>query len=344
MQLALATDGDPAAPVPFAEIPYADGYDARAYWATAGVVDIPSAQFLRPLTVADLEQQLVVSFVNPGSHSVTPALREADLTAETDDRGVYVNEPGQPWSGPDGSITVQVRYRGGKPPAGAKLQIAQYAPDPPGFGEGGWRLVSDDADAQAQAPFVRIHADGEVIDGAYVTVPVPDTDDGRPYATVTFTVSALRSGPPVLAFTPLAPAPDEPAPQAVVSLPAIAQQFFANIRVLPFHNAMAIAFENWLRTGPTIDLVSQRVFDSVFRTFITMYPAMRFLIRDPLQFQAARGRICALTDPAVFETAAYMPVTRSLSSGQRQMLERWNEYADGKVPTPVREEAHGRRA
>ena len=95
---------------------------------------------------------------------------------------------------------------------------------------------------------------------------------------------------------------------------------------------MTAAYENWLRTGPSVDLATQRIFNSVFRTFFLMYPAMRFL-SDPLQFQAWRGPICALTDPARFETAAYMPVTRALSAGQRRMLELWNTYVDGTMPS-----------
>jgi hypothetical protein len=341
MQLAVAPHGQDTAPTLFAEIPYAGGYDAGAYVATAGVVDIASAQFLHTLTVDDLQHRLIVSFVDPHTQTVKPALHEADFTAETDDRGVYLNEPGEAWSLSDESIAVQVRYRGGKPPPGTQLRIAQYSPDPPGFGEGGWRLVSDGDDARAQAPFVRLRADGEVIDGAYVNVPVPHSDDGAPWATVTFGVSAVRPGPPVLELTPRAPGRAESPPRSVVR--SVTQQFFTNVRVLPFHNAMAIAFENWLRTGPSVDLASQRAFDAVFRTFFTMYPAMRF-IRDTLQFQAWRGRICAVTDPATFETAGYMPVTRSLSSGQRRMLELWNAYANGALPTPVKGESLGRRA
>jgi hypothetical protein len=343
MQLALAPDGEHATATPFAEIPYAGGYDAGAYVATAGVVDLAAADLLHPLTVAELQQHMTVSFIDPQTQTVTPALHEADFTAETDDRGVYLNQPGEPWSPADESISVQVRYRGGRPPPGTRLRIAQYSPDPPGFVEGAWRLVSEAAGATAQAPFLSLAADGEVIDGAYVTVRIPHADDGAPYATVTLSVSALRSGPPVLALTPLAPGRGTSPPPSVVHGPAVAQEFFANVRVLPFHNAMAVAFENWLRTGPSVDLASRRTFDAVFRTFVTMYPAMRF-IRDPLQFQAWRGRICEVTDPATFETARYMPVTRSLSCGQRRMLVLWNDYANGALPTAVKGESFGRRA
>jgi hypothetical protein len=342
MQLALAPSDGTGPAKPFAQIEYGGGYDKDAYVATAGVVDIPASQFLVPLTVAELQQQIVVTF--PASPTQTPqvGLQEAVDTAETDDRGVYVDEPGMPWSPPERSLTVQVRHLGGKPPRGTQLRIAQYAPSPPGFGEGLWQLVSETAGSSSQTPYLQLHAGADVIDGAYTTVPVPYADDGLPYATVSFAVSAIRSGPPVLAFTPLAPSGSADGPAPVIPFPALIKQFFANVRVLPFHNAMAVAFENWLRAGPSVDLVSQRVFDSVFRTFFVMYPAMRFM-RDPLQFQAWRGRILAVTDPALFERASYMPVMRSTSAGQRRMLELWGTYLDGAIPTPAPPPPAGRR-
>jgi hypothetical protein len=332
MQLALDA-GDGTSPKPFADIQHRGGYDKAAYERTAGVVEIPASRFLTPVTVAELDQRLAVLFVDPASGSSQVGLRETEYIAETDDRGVYVNEPGEPWSPPDPEISVEVRYRGGKPPTGTQLRIAQYSPNPPGFGEGGWQLVSATAD-KSQTPFVTMEAGGTVVDGAYVTVVVPQTADELPYSTVTIRLTAIRPGPPVLQFSPLPPADPETPPPGAVAFPAVAQQSFANVRALPFHNAMATAFENWLRGGPSVDLVTQRVFDSVFRTFFLMYPAMRFL-RDPLQFQAWRSRVCRATDPAAFETAAYMPVTRSLSAGQRRMLELWKTYVDGDLPTPV---------
>jgi hypothetical protein len=327
MQLALVPPG--GAPRPFAEVPYAGGYDKTAYEAGSGVVDIPADRFLAPVSAADMAHHIVVRFVDPANGTTQVGLEEADYTAETDDRGVYVNEPGVPWSLADRTLNVEVRFRGGNPPDGTRLQIAQYSPDEPGFNESGWDLVSDRA-PRAQTPYVTLHADGSVIHGSHVTVPVPGPD-----STVTFRVSGLRPGPPILRFAPVAPGDPDPTPPQAVMIFAIVQEFFGNVRVLPFHNVMAVAYENWLRSGPSVDVATQRIFDSVFRTFFLMYPAMRFL-SDPLQFQVWRGRICAATDPAQFDTAAYMPVTRALSAGQRRMLELWNTYVDGKVPSAPR--------
>jgi hypothetical protein len=333
MQLALVPPG--GAPRPFAEVPYAGGYDKTAYEAGSGVVDIPADRFLAAVSVADMAHHIVARFVDPVNGTTQVGLEEADYTAETDDRGVYVNEPGPLWSPADPTLVVEVRFRGGSPPAGTRLQIAQYAPDEPGFNENGWELVSNWA-PRAQTPYVMLDAGGSVIHGAYVTVAVPDS-------TVTIRVSGLRPGPPVLRFAPVAPGDPDPTPRQAVRVFAVVQEFFGNVRVLPFHNAMTVAYENWLRSGPSVDLATQRIFDSVFRTFFLMYPAMRFL-SDPLQFQAWRGRICAVTDPARFDTAAYMPVTRALSAGQRRMLELWNTYVDGEVPSTPRRSKIVRRS
>jgi hypothetical protein len=314
-----------------AEIPY-DGYARAVYEANGGVVDLP-AEALAELTLADLGRQLSLEVAGGGG------LREAEYTAESDDHGVYLNQPGAPWSPRPQQVTVHVRYQGGKPPPGARLRIAQYAPPTPGFNEMSWQLVSSSRAATAsQTPFVAMDAGKKVTNGAYVTVPV--AGDG----TVTLSLSAIRSGPSVLQFWPLGEGDKETRPGKTILFQSIGQQFFVNVRCLPFHNDLAVAFENWLQAGPTVDLVSQRVFDAVFRTFFLMYPAMRF-IRDPLQLQAWRGRVCAVTDPARFEAADYMPVTRSLSAGQRKILELWNVYLDGKIPTPPKNEVMlGRRA
>ena len=349
MQLAVQPTPT-STPVPFAQIPYNDAadavaYDAAAYVAGAGVVDIPASQLLiQPLTVTDLQAQVVATLPDPSNPSDRiVVLRERELTAETDDRGVYLDECGAPWSPKDPTVEVQVRFRGGPPPAGTRLRIAQYSPDFPGFGEMNWALVSSTAGDGAQQPFVEMTVQGgSVVDGAYAIVAVPPAQPGSRSAVVNLALTALRPGPPILQFSALAASDEAGAPLAMVPFPQNLDDGFANARVLPFHNAMADAYQNWLLTGPGVDLATQRLFDSVFRTFFLMYPAMRFL-RDPLQFQAWRARIVAATDPAIFETAAYMPVTRPLSAGQRQMLLDWSHYVDGTVPTPPRGATHARR-
>lgn len=325
-----------------AKIPYTGGYDQPAYEATAGVIDIPADSFITGIAVKDIESQsLYLSFESlPASRM---ALIESDFVAETDDRAVYLDQPDAPWSGKrcdDRSISIQIRYRGGKPPQGTQLSVAQYAPTTPGMAEtDGWRLVSLHSKT-AQSPYIELSGDISGSGDGYVVVTVPHPSGGKTYSTVDVNVRGIRSGTPALAFSPVAPNQSVPDPPPTVKFfPDIRTASYAVVRVLPFHNSMAQNFEEWLKTGPSIDLVTQRVFDDVFKTYFLMYPVMRF-IRDPLQFQTWRARVLEVTDSARFESSHYMPVTRSLSAGQRRMLVLWNQYANGELrytsaPAPI---------
>jgi hypothetical protein len=345
--LTLALAADTTNPVTvIAKIPYSAGdnlvaYDRAAYEAGAGVVDLLAPK----LTATDLDRQLVILHAGPTADAApVVALEEAEYTAETEERGTYVNEPGAAWSTPDPAITIQVRRRGGRPPAGTQLRIAQYAPWPPMFNEMAWSLVSDDPAVLDQPrPFAVMDAGAaKVRHGAWVTVPVSVADDVLPYGTATVALRGLRPGPSLLQFTPGPVAITSPEPAKAIGFFDLVGQLFANVRILPYHNAMAASYINWLKGGPSVDLATQRAWDGVFRTFALMYPAMRFL-RDPLQFQAQRGRILAVTDPALFERASYMPVTRPLSAGQRAMLVAWSDYLDGTLATKKQEAPRGRR-
>lgn len=334
LELSVPGSGDPT---PFARLTR-DAYARAAYEDGVGVVDLDGDRLLRPLTTDDLAHAVVVT-ASLGGAPPARALTEAPYTAETDDRGVYLDEPGADGQG-TATIRFQVRHLGRKPPPGTRVRVSQYTPSPPGFGEGGWGLVSATA-PDRQAPYVRFDAPG-VEDGASVVLDVAHVDDGLPYATVDVTVTALRPGTPNLDVVPVGPGGAPPPAAETISLPAIASRHYAVVRVLPFHEQRATAFANWLRTGPTADVVTQRVFDEVFRTYFLLYPVMRF-IRDPLQLQAWRGRVCEATDPAIFDRADYMPVTRALSAGQRRMLLAWNDHLDGDPPVRDATSSLGRR-
>jgi hypothetical protein len=310
---------EPGAPLVLASIPYGGGYDQASYERTAGVIDIPAAQFLAPIKPADLQSHRFALWFDQSN----PALLEEPLVAQSEARGVYVDQQGE------ASIPVQLRYLGGKPPVGTRLCVAQYSPNRP-FRADGWAIVSDKKGPSAQSPYVLLEGDGAAHGDGFVVMPVPHADDGNPFATVAVSIKAIRPGFPILVFYPLAPG-TAPAPLPTVCRHRVCAAFYSVVRVLPFHNEAARDFHEWLKTGPTADLVTQRVFDEVFGTYVSMYPVMRF-IGDPLQFQAWRGRILEATDPGLFNCAKYMPVTRSLSAGQRRMLVLWDSYLDGEIP------------
>jgi len=319
-------------------------YGRTAYEAGAGIIDVPGSK-LTSLTMSAFKAPLVLRRL-PGDGTCPTVMTESELTAETDDRGVYLDESGGP-----ATITVEVRWHGAAPPAGTQLQIAQYSPSPVQFNESNWVLVST-ADAEPdslapQSPLVTMRTGSDAppssANGAYYTVVVPGAAKGSDHAEVVVEVGAIRPGAAVLRVHPALPSPPIQAPLPTLAFPVLINQYFANVRVLPFHDAAAASYEAWLTSGPSVDIATQRAVDAVFRTYLTMYPRMRFL-EDPVRFQAWRGRVLDVTDPAGFESARYMPVTRSMSAGQRRILELWASYVDGDLATTnTPEEPRGRR-
>lgn len=346
LELGLVPVGETSqTPNVFAKIPY-DQYNKAAYEQTSGVLDIPASAFTQPLTVEQLNSaQLVITAesTTPSTDPNTPptvsrglALAEHPIVAETDQRGVYLEEPPMyaPPDVPQKNFSIQVRYLGQKPPQGCTLCIAQYAPQPPGVAEGSWLAVSERKGTPQQSPIVELMTTPLSSGDGYVVVEIPYEDDGKPFATVNVGLKPLMPGFPTLSFYPFLPGQSAVTPPLAVSAPAIADVFFTVIRVLPFNNLMARQFEEWLKTNPTVDQVNQRVFNDVFGMYHLIFPVMSF-IRDAMKFQAFRGKILEVTAPSFFDASGYMPVNRALSAGQRRILELWSTYLDG-PPPPAR--------
>ncbi|MEM7037603.1 MAG: hypothetical protein AAF570_11540, partial [Bacteroidota bacterium] len=333
VQLTLINGSDTTG-LPIANLPN----DRSTYLRTSGLVDIPASKFLNPITKQDIQFTpfglTVQSYTSPNSAGTTTlALKESPYTANTDHRGVYANEPRPSWDrdAPDPRFTVQVRYFGALPPKGTKLAFAQYAPDPLMVSSGNWSIVKKNSETQ-QDPFVKLYQplpdERDPVIGQSTMLDVPTNGE------VTIAAQALRPGFGNIAFYPQGPEATSFKPPAFVPAPFISQAFYTVVRALPFDNLAAVDFANWLKSKPDtqhlpdVALVNQRVFDEVFGLFYRLYPVMDF-ISNPTKFQEWRGRILAVTDPGILNSATYMPVTRNLSAGKRQMLELWTRYLDG---------------
>jgi hypothetical protein len=314
----LADDGDGAA------------YGAR-YIQTAGVIDIAADQLLVPLTAAQIGSSpllvTVESYTPDGqggwSSQRLVGLTENALNAQTDQRGLYVDQPGAPNSPAYQTSTIQVRNYGQAPEPGTLLVIAQY--------DEGWNLIGDPKDAM-----VRL----SVVESGGALTPIANTTlIAATGGEVTLAVEALQPGVPNLAFFPLPPGTGSFTPPPAGLGPLLVLPYFTIARVLPFHNHLVDEFGQLLAGDPTpdLDLVNQWIFDKVYRSFFQMYPVMDF-IHSPLKFQEWRGKIKEVTDLALLESARYMPVMRTLSAGQRAVIERYCAFAD-QAPT----EASNRR-
>lgn len=333
IQLALGLpDGQGGVTVtPLAEL--ADDRDSAAYTAqylrSAGVVDIPAEQLLATVTAEQINTcplLLTVESYHPDgsggwSSERVVALTESPLSAETDQRGLYVDQPGAPGSPPYQTCAVQVRGFGLPPEPGTLLAVAQY--------DDGWNLISDPRDARVLVSL--LEPDGSLTPISNTTlIPVQD-------GALTIAVEALQPGVPNLAFYPLPPGTASFTPPGSGLGPQLVLPFFTIARALPFHNQLVQEFEQLLAGSADLDTANQWVFDKVYRTFFLMYPVMDF-IHSPLKFQEWRGLIKEVTAPALFESARYMPVMRTLSAGQRAVIERYCAFV-GEAP----EQAANRR-
>lgn len=301
------------------------------YLLTSGVVDVNPADFLNPVTADQVRASQLVLQVDSftlsedGGEPVwtstpTVALRECPLTAETDDRGIYLNEPGAPWTPPPPEFTVHLWHHDGPIPPGTQLAVAQYTPEGSliPIGSKTYDKVAVALSYQdANGDFQPIYND--------TTIPVPvDT------ATVLIRAEGQHPGLPNIRFYPIMPGATYGGP---IPGGPMFYTFYTAARVLPFHNGRADSFEQWLLTNPDIHEVNQRVFNEVYGAYHMMYPVMNF-INSPMKLQEWRGKILAITDPALFESARYMPVTRAMSAGQRHILDLWTGYLS-RVPHPT---------
>jgi hypothetical protein len=106
----------------------------------------------------------------------------------------------------------------------------------------------------------------------------------------------------------------------VVTVPvtlALGTGQFLSVRTLPADDDLAAM--------PEGDLNWELVFDKVLSHYHAVTPRMSTIIdlsdRDAVRTFAAR--ILEVTDPALFETSRYMPVTRDMSANRRMLLRRY---------------------
>ncbi|MEV0440459.1 hypothetical protein AB0I84_27715 [Streptomyces spectabilis] len=288
------------------DVPF-DAYRASAYEETAGIVDIQVPSDVVPL----LDTGTLELHYLPGGDAV-PLLTESTVTAETDERSVYLDQ-GEP-----GSITVQVRERGGIPRHDVELVVQQYVPDPPQpyAGGGAWRKPDGNTYK-------------EVLDLATETVTV-SAGTGR--ATVTF--RPVRSGCATVAFFPVERYGPGTPPDGIGPAPGtddesgvpygISWASYACVRVLPFHDDLPRQFAACWNEG----FSPQDAWDFLYRKVLyvhdVVYPVMKYYARLDLGDKESVDRnidqIVALAERDLLHSTLYMPVTRELSEGQRRVL------------------------
>ena len=322
-------------------LPYENGYDADTYTSCSGIYDlgfdgVTSQQVRDALAVTGSTLAL-----QAGAPSNTLACQEYYWTADTDQRGIYIDE------GETVSVAVQVRYRGEVPPAGTQVLLAQYYAWPPQVGSSflvlggtlpppnsGYPLPSE------PPPLNVTFADGEII-------PV----DGNGNAVVN--VASLNPGFPIIVLYPFGPDDQTPVPAPTINFggpyPAYTLAFapYFVARVLPFDDGLYLQFADcWNATGPYTGQPQFNriqawnfIYGNVLYVYDMLYPVMdNFMpLGNLVDVEAKINQLLQLISPNMLDSTIYMPVTRELSAGKRLVLQAWgylviNQYPQEPLP------------
>jgi hypothetical protein len=314
-----------------------DQYDKAAYSAKGGLVDVP----FQPGVTQDLIQQWLQQ------DNGLLALRtqgqilslEAPLTAQTDNRGVYIDQSQSQ------QIQLQVRYKNALPPAGTYVQVAQYFPWMLELGSSSWSLfgatpppTSQDpgpvCNALPASPYLRI---------ANPFVPV----DAQGNAAVG--IASQAPGFPILAFYPLLSGQGASYPVNVgfafsaPGVPTIGSSFYSVARVLPFDDGLLSEFVDcWNGTGsyagqPKYNRLQawHFIYGKILYVYDMIFPVMdQFMPLGNLpRVEGAIDQLMMMiTADMEVASTLYMPVTRDLSAGKRRVLETWGSLVVRKYP------------
>lgn len=308
--------------VAYAGAPGVPIYSKDAYEASAGIVDLPFEPDVAGLL---REGQLVVR------QNDVAILTEKTLTAETDDRNIYIDQYDK------AGIAIAV-YRKGKPvEKGVRVMVVQYR-----YVNWAAYLVSpQDSEAPVQFVSGSVQTVPSRDPGLSAQVTVVETDD-RGIATAE--VQASYWGFATCFFYPLEADEPLPVPFAVPGGqydPKHPEQdnyqtsHFANIRVMPFDDDMPAQFAKLWNDSFDSALAWQYIYNGILGVYDMLFPVMDdyMPLGERSRVEAAINQLLVLTqEPYQDASTLYMPITRDLSSGKRRVLEMWGSLVRRQYP------------
>ena len=280
-------------------------YQQSAYEAKAGIIDItfPNSEKGRDSKTGKLLLGGSLAIQVQGS----TALLEQSYTAETDTRGIYLDQNQQT------EFQVQVCQMG-TPAAGVNLLVARY--------DSGLNLIQSTC-----SPFVNF------TNGQQKSVPVPGSNPPVSADVAVFStdqngiaivgIKAQNPGFPVLGFFPFS---GDTLPQPPASFSFIDSAFYTTVRVLPFDDQVPQAFVDlWNRTYDQTQ-AWQFVYKEILYLYDMLFNVMLKFVN--LGSEAAvksnlSGIWNAIAQDAALESTFAMPITRDMSSGKRLALQLW---------------------
>jgi hypothetical protein len=278
--------------------PFPYGY--ASYEESGGIVDVPydpgraSPEALRDGALVLLADRYAKPYWGPAGkprrRHWRPILTEAYSirTVDSDDGAVYLDV------GKSQQIALLVRERGGPPSSDVTISLWEYqfVVIPPGFQQ---RAHSELTLVGPGTPLVhRIEYPAAVVFPAGQAVPYP------------VPIRGCLPGPLTLAFTLTGQPPEPGFPTGAVS--------FTGVRVLPVDTFPKDSKPSW-----------DFMYQNVFRYYNLTFPAMSKVIPldNQAAMEAAAPEIVRRTDPALRHSTRYMPITRDLSSGKRDLIVKW---------------------
>jgi hypothetical protein len=307
-------------------------YDQGSYEKNCGIIDFKFDPGLYPQI---RDGTLVVRVPAKDGSGLIDALTERPWSAQTDDRGLYLNE------GDSTSFNVSVFLRGQRA-ANAKLMIAKYAP------------ALTDPLSYVNTPVLAISAGGpqivNVTNGTTTTVSTDGTTPIRTNVTVVdvdangvakVTIAATANGGlPVLMFYPFGQGEPLPTPQYDFdnAIPS-GVSYYATVRVLPFDDAFVDQFVQLWNSTYDPAQAWNFIYSNILYLYDMIYPVMlRFVpLGDRQRVEAAVDQVLTLIAPSYFaESTLAMPITRDMSAGKRTVLQLWGGLVKrGYPPQPI---------
>lgn len=332
--------------MPLGEIGY-DQYGMTAYETTAGIIDLKlPASVSGPLPDGTLVIQ---------SQGLN-ALQEQILSAETDTRGIYLDE------GESTTFDITVCQRG-VPAPNANVVVARYGspyqvpanygalsivPVGPTAPTGPTGATAPPAPAEQVVDFTN-GTISNVVTGGVTTEVTTVTANGEGVATVG--VSAQTPGFMVLGFFPYPAGATVPPPIASSLNPAgpsgpfnttINNWYYTTVRVLPFDNALPQQFCDLWNSTHDQDQAWDFIYSPTSPSggILYLYDMIFSVMLKYVQLgnrQAVESEIipiwAQLSPPSSSEYSYLMPITRDLSAGKRLVIQLWIYLVANGYPT-----------
>lgn len=308
-------------------------YAQQNYEKAGGGVDLPlaagQADLIRNGLLAFQADPSVWVAVQDDDGKMHPSpnqiiLTETPLTAQTDRRGIYLNE------NETTAFQISVKNKG-KPAPGASVLIVKY--NPPDALAGPVNAIPAQGPqvvniTNGQQTVITVTPDGESPVQTNATILQANAN-----GMVTVNVKAANPGFPVFVFYPYLAG--QPQPAATGSFDEVGTAMFTTIRVLTYDDAFVDQFvQLW---NSTLDPVQawNFIYSNILYLYDMIFPVMlRFVpLGDRQRVEAAIDQVLALIAPNYFpESTLAMPITRDLSRGKRTVLELWGGLVKRNYP------------